>query len=177
MLLAGVALALFVTLVVLWPILIPVVVGLMILGMLAPAVAWLEAKGLRRGWAIAAVVPGIGVSTASTLLVLVPRLAAQISEMMSHLPDAQRALAEKLDTFPALAPLSDAVRGARSSALLASAGKALFAHSAAIAEVIAYGVSAFFIALYLMIDRDRMPGVAVQIAETQLAADERTKSD
>jgi predicted PurR-regulated permease PerM len=130
----------------------------MILGMLAPPVSWLERKGLRRGWAIAAVVLGIGVSTALLLVLMVPRLASQFSDILTHLPEVKEELAKRLAAFRLLAPFADSIRGAHSNDLLENAGKSLFAHSVAVAEVVAYGVTAFFLAIYLMIDRDRMRG-------------------
>jgi putative heme transporter len=158
MLLAGVAVGLFAVLIVLWPILVTTVVGLMILGMLAPPVAWLERKGLPRGWAIAAVVFGIGVSTTLLLTLTVPRVASQLSDMVGQLPAAQAELASRLDSFRLTAPFAQSIRSANANDLIAKAGRALFAHSTAVAEVVAYGVTAFFLALYLMIDRDRMRG-------------------
>jgi putative heme transporter len=158
MLLGGVTVGLFAVLIVLWPILVTIVVGLMILGMLAPPVAWLERKGMPRGWAIAAVVFGIGVSTALVLTLMVPRVVTQVSDMVGQLPGAQAELAARLDSFRLIAPFAESIRRADANDLIANAGRALFAHSTAVAEVVAYGVTAFFLALYLMIDRDRMRG-------------------
>jgi predicted PurR-regulated permease PerM len=163
MLLAGAAAALFALLIALWPILVTIAVGLMFLGMLAPPVAWLERKGLRRGWAIAAVVLGLGVSTALLLLLLVPRLASQLSDILTHLPEGKLALAKRLESFRLTAPFAESIRGTPTNDLVENAGKALFAHSVAVAEVVAYGVSALFLAIYLMIDRDRMRGAVFSL--------------
>ena len=163
MLLAGLAVGLCALLIALWPILVTIVVGLMILGMLAPSVAWLERRGLRRTWAISAVVVGISVSIGLLLLVLVPRLASQLWDILTHLPEAKLEVARRLEGFRWTAPFAESIRSAPTNDLVVDGGKALFAHSVAVAEVVAYGVSAYFLAIYLMIDRDRMRGAAFSL--------------
>jgi predicted PurR-regulated permease PerM len=158
MLLFGATVGLFALLIFLWPILVTVGVGLMLLGMMSPAVGWLERKGLGRGWAIAVVVLAITAAASTLLLVLLPRLASQASDIVEHLPEAQARLAARAESFRLTAPLADSIRRLRSAQVLSAAGTVIFVHSAAIAEVVAYGVSAFFLALYVLIDRNRMKG-------------------
>ncbi len=163
MLLAGVAVGLLLLLVALWPILVTIIVGLMILGMLAPSAAWLERRGLPRFWAVTAIMFGISISTALLLLLLAPRLASQLSDILTHLPEAKLEIARRLEGFRLTAPFAESIRNAPTNDLVVNGGKALFAHSVAVAEVVAYGVSAFFLAIYLMLDRDRMRGAAFSL--------------
>jgi predicted PurR-regulated permease PerM len=145
-------------LVAIWPILLVIVVALMIAGALGPAVHWFEKRGMGRGWAIACVFGSVFVGVAAFAAISLPNLVAQLSDIVERLPRYQWQLAELLEKHRITAPLAASVRGAQSTQLTARAAQQVMAYSAQIAEVIAYGVASVFLALYLVVDRDRMRG-------------------
>lgn len=142
----------------LWPILMLVVVALMLVGMLAPPIAWLEGKGLRRGLAIAAVFLGLFGAFAAFGALTVPKMASQLADIVERLPKAQQELADQLQKHSLTQPLAQSARGNGSKELTAKIAQWVVAESTKIAETVAYAVTCLFVALYLIIDRDRMRG-------------------
>ncbi len=144
----------------LWPIFLVIVVALMIVGMLDPFVAALEKRGWRRNLAIAAVFTGLFAIAGLLCAFTVPRFFTQLAEMMDRLPQAQKELAEKLDGTHLGAPLAKSLRETQSTEVVASLERLGLAYSTKAFEVIAYSVTSLFLALYLVVDRDRMRGGA-----------------
>jgi predicted PurR-regulated permease PerM len=145
-------------LVIIWPILLVIVVALMIAGALGPAVTWLERHGLKRGLAIATIFGGVFLGFAALAALSLPNLLAQLSDIVDRLPRYQWQLAALLEKHRLTAPLASSVLGAQTTQLTARAAQVLMTYSGAIAEVVAYGVASVFLALYLVVDRDRMRG-------------------
>jgi predicted PurR-regulated permease PerM len=145
-------------LVVIWPILLVIVVSLMIAGALAPPVAWLERRGMRRGLAIAAVFGSVFLGFAAFGALSLPSLAAQLVDLVDRLPRAQWQFADLLQKSHLTAPLAASVRGAQTTQLTTRAAQQLMEYSGQIATIIAYAVASVFLALYLVVDRDRMRG-------------------
>jgi predicted PurR-regulated permease PerM len=141
-----------------WPVLLVIVVALMLVGMLAPPIAWLERKGLRRPFAIAAVFSGVFVVVALFAALTVPSLVAQILVMLERLPQAQTELADQLARTRLTAPLARSVRGTGSTELTERLVRGLLSSSTTVAENLAYALTCLFLAAYLIIDRDRMRG-------------------
>ena len=144
----------------LWSVVLVVVVALMLVGALVPPIRWLESKGMRRGWAIAAVFVALFFSTALFFVLTVPQLAAQVSDIVEQLPRMQSDLGAMLESGRLTAPLARSVRGTGSTEMTAKAAQLLLAYSTKIVEFMAYAATALFLALYLIIDRDRMRGAA-----------------
>ena len=144
----------------LWSVVLVVVVALMLVGALVPPIRWLESKGMRRGWAIAAVFVALFFSTALFFVLTVPQLAAQVSDIVEQLPRMQSDLGAMLESGRLTAPLARSVRGTGSTEMTAKAAQLLLAYSTKIVEFMAYAATSLFLALYLIIDRDRMRGAA-----------------
>jgi predicted PurR-regulated permease PerM len=144
----------------LWSVVLVVVVALMLVGALVPPIRWLESKGMRRGWAIAAVFGALFSSTTLFFVLTVPQLAAQVSDIVEQLPRMQSDLGAMLESGRLTAPLARSVRGTGSTEMTTKAAQWLLAYSTKIVEFMAYAATALFLALYLIIDRDRMRGAA-----------------
>ena len=67
-------------------------------------------------------------------------------------------LADQLAGSHLSAPLADWLRGLKPDALTNAIGATVFAFSARVFAAVAYGLSALFLGLYIMIDRDRLRG-------------------
>ncbi|HEY5145277.1 MAG TPA: AI-2E family transporter, partial [Polyangiaceae bacterium] len=107
---------------------------------------------------VAVVFSAVFLGFAAVAALSLPSLAAQLSDLVDRLPRAQWQLADMLQKSRLTAPLAASVRGAQSTQLTTRAAQQLVAYSGQIAEVIAYGVASVFLALYLVVDRDRMRG-------------------
>ena len=142
----------------LWPIILVLIVALLVMITLSPAVAWLEARRVRRGFGIAAVFTGVLFMAVLMLTLTVPALVGQAAALFEREPAFRAGLANLLARFPMSAPLADWLRNLRYGGLGSNFGATAFAYSIRLFEVATYGVSAGFLALYMMIDRDRLRG-------------------
>ncbi|HLK39093.1 MAG TPA: AI-2E family transporter, partial [Polyangiaceae bacterium] len=140
------------------PVGLVVVAALLLVGTLTPAVEWLERKGLGRGWGIGLAFSGLLLATVLLMALTVPSLVDQIGVLVKQEPALRGRIADVLARSGATAPLADSLRGARYDALAKSWSEAAYEYSTRFAEGVAYLVSAAFLALYVMIDRDRLRG-------------------
>ncbi|MGZ6072220.1 MAG: AI-2E family transporter, partial [Myxococcaceae bacterium] len=141
------------------PVLVAIACALMLAGTLAPMVRWLEARKIRRGLALAAVFLGALAVLAVVVLVTAPSLWRAAMKFIGDLPRFRDELGTMLASHPRTASLASSVRHFQVGQLARGVdlGAAL-AVSASMAEVIGYGITALFLTLYLLADRERMQG-------------------
>jgi len=144
----------------LWQVLLVIVVALMIVGMLNPFVQRLEDRGLRRGYAIAIVFGVLFVGVAGLGALAAPSLGAQLRELVEHFPRTQARVASQLQASPLTAPLAGWVRSLHPDGVIERMKEYGVAYGPKAIELAAYGLSAFFLAVYIIVDRDRMRGAA-----------------
>jgi predicted PurR-regulated permease PerM len=144
----------------LWPIVLVVIFALMLAAALAPWVHTLERRGLARGTSIALVFGTLFLAGAAFAVLTLPPLFGQLVKVVGHLPEAQAELASQLERSSATAPLARSVRGTGPTELTGAAARALLSNSGNIIEGIAYATTTFFLALYVIVDRDRTRGAA-----------------
>jgi predicted PurR-regulated permease PerM len=140
------------------PILLVLVVALLIVGTLSPAVSWLEAHRVRRNFGIAFVFTLVSLATFLLVTLTIPSLVAQLATLFEREPAFRAGMADYLARFHLSAPLADWLRNLKYDAPGSSVGATAFTYSLRIFEIAAYGMSAIFLALYMMIDRDRLRG-------------------
>ena len=140
------------------PVLLVLVVALMLVGTLNPAVEWLEKKKWQRGWAIGFVFAVMLLGTLTLMAVTIPSLVAQVSALVKQEPELRAHLADLLSKSKATAPLAQSLRDVHYEALAKASAGAALSYSSRFVELLAYLASAVFLALYTMIDRDRLRG-------------------
>jgi predicted PurR-regulated permease PerM len=141
-----------------WTIILVIVVALMLVGAVSPAITWLEKKRLSRGLSIAAVFVAMFGAVVGFCAFTIPRIGAQVFDIVKKIPAMQDELVQLLQRSEATAPLANTVRNANMSDVLPAVGSKLLAYSTQVMELVAYAVTTCFLALYLVIDRDRMRG-------------------
>lgn len=142
----------------LMPALLVLLVALMIVGTLNPAVQWLQARKMRRGAAIAVVFGVLSLLSLALATLTVPDLIAQVSSLIDQEPKLRANVVKFLASYPLTEFLAVVVRDIHYDALIKSAGAEVLAISARLLEILAYSAGAFFLALYMMIDSDRLRG-------------------
>lgn len=140
------------------PALLVLVTALMLVGALTPLVEWLQKKGVRRGPAIAAVFLTLAVVVAALLLMVAPALAEQVKALITHAPEIRAKLVAGLSRSSITAPLADTLGALEFNELFKDSKATLISLTARVIEMLAYGVSVIFLAVYIMIDRDRLRG-------------------
>ncbi|MHB8894110.1 MAG: AI-2E family transporter [Candidatus Geothermincolia bacterium] len=142
----------------LWPVLLVLVAALLIAGTLSPAVRWLEEKHVGRGLGLAIVFTVFFISVILLVALTIPTLVSQMAALLEREPAWRAEVADQLAGSHLSAPLADWLRGLKPDALTKAIGAVVFAFSARVFAAVAYGLSALFLGLYIMIDRDRLRG-------------------
>jgi predicted PurR-regulated permease PerM len=140
------------------PILLILVGSLLLVGTLAPGVEWLEKKGITRRWGIALVFGAMALVSALLTALTLPPLFAQVATLAKNEPALRERVAGVLSRSSLGEPLAQSIRGVRYEAMMKGAGGFLLATSQGAAEIVGGAFSALFLALYIMIDRDRVRG-------------------
>jgi putative heme transporter len=140
------------------PVLLVLVAALIVAGSVAPAVRWLEERRLPRGLAIAVVFTALTAATSLLVTLTIPSLMSQASSLMEQEPELRARLVAWLAGSNLTTPLADLLRKVHSGDLARIATSNAFEYSTRALEICAYVVSSLFLALYIVIDRDRLRG-------------------
>jgi len=108
--------------------------------------------------AIALVFFSLILVTIVTAVLTIPALLAQASAILEQEPILRAQLADRLNGFPLSEALAKWLRNFKYGGPVNTAGATAFAYSMQALEFLAYAVSALFLALYIMLDRDRLRG-------------------
>lgn len=142
----------------LMPVMLVLVAALIIVGTLSPAVQWLEHRHLRRALGITIVFTAFLALTVLFVTMTIPTLFAQATYLLDQEPALRARLAGWLAGSDLTTPLAELLRKVHSGDLVRIAALNALDFSARIVRVFAYTLGAVFLALYIMIDRDRLRG-------------------
>ena len=142
----------------LWTIAVLVLVALMLVGTLSPIVGALERRKIGRTWALLIVFMSLLAALSLLLLVTVPPLIGQLLTLLADAPARRDELVGWLEQHRLLEPLAGPVRDAGVDGLTAEAGIRLLGYSSRIVVVLGYGLTAVFLAFYLLADGPRAKG-------------------
>jgi len=140
------------------PVILVLAMALMIVGTLGPAVEWLEQRRVRRDVGIAIVFTVLFVATALIFALTIPELVNQVRSVINMEPALRERLAAWFAGSSLTAGLADAMRNVQYDALIKSSAASVLTFFTLVLEGVAYGVGAIFLALYMMLDRDRLRG-------------------
>ena len=140
------------------PVVLVLVVALVLVGTLNPAVEWLERHKVKRSLGIALVFMTLLLVVLGLLAVTVPALIDQVTALVSQAPALRDKLVEFLARSRATAPLAESLRTIDYGAFAKGGAAVALRYSAQSFEIVAYLASAVFLALYIMLDRDRLRG-------------------
>lgn len=149
------------------PAVMVLLVALMIVGTLNPAVRWLQARSVPR-WASIAIVFGlllVGWIAMGTLTI--PALFAQVASLIDQEPALRSKLVNFLAGNPVTGFLAAPLRNLDYDTLIIAEASDVLSLSARLFEIIAYGVGAFFLAMYMMIDAVRLRGAVFLVTPRQ----------
>jgi len=140
------------------PVILVLVTGLMLVGTLSPAVEWLERHHSGRLAAIAMVFTALLVVVAALAVFTVPAFVMQVGALVEQEPALRGKLVKFLAAYPLTTSLAEALRHMRYGELFKSYSTEAIAFSRSLFGIVAYGAGSIFLALYIMIDRDRLRG-------------------
>ena len=140
------------------PVVLVLVAALIIVGTISPAVRWLEERRIRRGLGIAIVFTALMVVTVLIITLTIPSLMAQATNLLDQEPALRARLVEWLAGSHLTSPLAELLRKVHSGDLVRMAASNVYEYSTRAIAIFAYILSSVFLALYIMIDRDRLRG-------------------
>ena len=140
-----------------------VTIALVLVGTFDPLVAWLERRGLRRGRELVLVFVLAAVAFAGFVLLMVPPLIAQLLHMIERAPSAREHLVHSLQGSTWARTLIGALQDLPVDNLSARAGAAMIGYSTRLFEIIGYGMSTLFLAIYLLADPARAKGLLYSV--------------
>lgn len=140
------------------PVVLMIATSLILVGSLNPPVQWLENHNVRRGHGIALVFTALFALVALLVTLTIPEVLSQINALMEQEPAYREKLAELLSKWRITAAMATSLRQINYTALFGDPTHFALATSVRVFELTAYGVGAVFLALYVMLDRDRLRG-------------------
>jgi putative heme transporter len=138
------------------PVFLVLIAAFFIVETLNPVVHWMEEKGVGRVLSISIVFVALLLIVVVTAIFTIPALLAQASSILDQEPVLRTQLADKLSGFPFSDALAKWLKNFKYSGTLTVASATTFSMEAL--GFITYALGAVFLALYMMIDRDRMRG-------------------
>ncbi len=145
------------------PVILVLIAALMMVGTLNPAVQWLHRRKVSRNAGIAIVFAGMLVLLVVFVTVTIPSLLEQILGLIEQEPMLRQRVAGYLASYEFTKPLALSLRNVQYATLIKSSGTQVLAASKGVLEVLAYGAGAFFLALYIMIDGERLRGAVFAV--------------
>lgn len=140
------------------PVVLVLVLALLIVGTMNPVVEWLERHHIKRTWAVLIAFGSVVIVCLGLAVLTLAPLIAQVQSLVSQEPEIRGHLADMLGRSSYTSALAERLRHIEYSALAESSLMPVLSVSTHIVEWIAYGLSAVFLGLYIMIDRDRLRG-------------------
>ncbi len=140
------------------PVALVLVVAFFLVGTLNPIVEWLEKKKVRRGVGIATVFVAMLLLLVGIVALTVPALIDQVTSLVREEPALRARVVDALSHSRMTAPLAESIRKLDYKALARGSVASAFEYSVRSVEVVAYLATSVFLALYIMIDRDRLRG-------------------
>ena len=134
------------------------ITALMIVGTLHPMVAWLEFRKVGRKTSIGIVFLACFGFFALLLFLTVPSLVTQIQDFAKREPEIRQHVVEILRESAFTTSFAAELEQLDYGALLKSSTMTVVLATRRAIEISAYGMAAVFLALYMMIDRDRLRG-------------------
>jgi predicted PurR-regulated permease PerM len=143
--------------------LIVVTVALLLVGTCDPLVAWLEHRGLRRGRALISVFAVAALMLVAFVLLIVPPLVEQFVKLVENAPQTRVRVVASLTGYSWSHPIINALNDLPLDKLSSRAGAILIGYSTRLLMLIGYGISALFLAIYLLADPTGSKGLVYSI--------------
>ncbi|HKP55776.1 MAG TPA: AI-2E family transporter [Polyangiales bacterium] len=140
------------------PVVLALVLSLFLIGTLNPAVDWLERRHIRRSWGIPLVFMLVLLASVSLGALTLPTLFSQGRDLVEHEPQLRSKVVDFMSHTRILRPFAKSVHDFKWAPLAKAAAGSVWTASTTAAAYIGYFLSAIFLALYMMLDRDRLRG-------------------
>jgi predicted PurR-regulated permease PerM len=151
----------------LWPVLLVVAASLILVGTLNPIIGALQARGLRRGAAVAVTLLTLLAVFAGLALVTAPALWAELGRFVHELPRLQVRVATWLGGSAFTTPLAESIREADPGKFFVGSGREAFELSSRFGARLGYAATTVALAVYMLLDPERSQGALYAIVPRQ----------
>lgn len=140
-------------------VLMVMVIASILVGTLDPIVAWLERHRIGRGRALVLVFVVATLILTAGVLLMVPPLLALVLDLVEHAPQLRIQAVHALAGHGWAKPLVMAIKNLPLDDISLNAGGALIGYSTKLFEIVGYGISTLFLAIYLLAAPARSKGL------------------
>ena len=140
------------------PVILVLVFALLLAGTMSPSIRWMEVRGVRRNLGVASLFVLIFIAAFLIATLTIPSLVVQAADIFQREPAFRAGLADRLAQFSLSAPFAEWLRNFRYDSQAGAMGASALVYSMRILQATAYAMSVLTLALYMMIDRDRLRG-------------------
>lgn len=140
------------------PVVLVLIVALMLVGTLNPAVDWLTRKHIKRTPAIVMLYIAVALAIVGICVLTLAPLIAQVQSVAQHEPELRERVADALSHNHYTKQLGERLRNVEYGALAETNASQILTAGTHMVELVAFMLSAYFLALYITIDRDRLRG-------------------
>ena len=147
----------------LWSVFLVLVIALLLAGTMSPVVTWMEGRGTSRGLAVGVAFTLLFLVGIGLAILTLPSFMTQAAALIEREPEFRKDIANYLALSKLTAPISGWLRNLKYSTPAMITSDTAFAVSVRIIEIVAYAVSSIVLAVYIMLDRDRLRGALFAI--------------
>jgi predicted PurR-regulated permease PerM len=147
----------------LWIVELILVMALILAGTFNPVIEWVEARGLRRVYALALFFVAMSVAAAGLLFLTIPPLVDQLTQMVQNAPTTRAHLIAVLRERSVTMPVAHIVQGAGLEQTFTRLENNLLGYSPQAVLMAGYGVTTLVLSFYLLADGKRAQGAAYAI--------------
>lgn len=140
------------------PAVLVLVMAFFIASTVSPLVEWFEGRRVKRIWAITIVFTALLIVAVLLISLTIPELLSQIKDLAAREPELRAKLVTWLSRSPLTASFAESVREVNLGKVFGVSAQGAFALSTRVVKFFAYSMGAIFLALYGLIDRDRLRG-------------------
>ena len=147
----------------LWIVALILVMSLVLAGTFNPVIEWMEARGIKRIYALLLLFVALVVAAALLFFLTLPPLIEQLTEMVKHAPATRGRLIAMLNENGVTRPLSHLLQNVGTPQSFARLEAYLLGYSTQAIKVIGLGASTLVLSFYLLADGKRTQGVLYAI--------------
>lgn len=147
----------------LWMVALILVMALVLAGTFNPVIEWMEARGIKRMYALLLLFVALVVAASLLIFLTLPPLIEQLTQMVHDAPATRRRLVELLNDHSVTRPLSHLMQNVGTPKSFAKLEAYLLGYSTQAITVIGLGATTLVLSFYLLADGKRTQGVLYAI--------------
>ncbi|MDP1889962.1 MAG: AI-2E family transporter [Gemmatimonadaceae bacterium] len=147
----------------LWIVVLILVMALVLAGTFNPVIEWMEARGIKRTYALLLLFVALVVAAVLLVFLTLPPLIDQLTQMVHDAPATRRRLIVLLNDHSVTKPLSHLMQNVGTPQSFARLEAFLLGYSTRVIKIVGLGATTLVLSFYLLADGKRTQGVLYAI--------------